>query len=147
MLKLNQAELASYHSRATSLANRARSALAKADKVVDKAVEAAVVGATAFALGVAEGKTGGIELFGVPGPLAAAVAAHGAGFLGVGGQLNEHLHAIGNGALAYYAGHIGRGVGVDWRAKGEGGGAALPVATSGHTMSDGELARMARGEV
>lgn len=152
MMKLNQAEIAQYHSKAVSLASRARSALQKADEAVDKVVTAAVTGAAAFGFGVAQGRTGGVEVLGIPADLGAGVALHALGFAGVAGRQSDYLHAAGNGALACYLTTLGRGVGVEWKRKADGGASlpagssgSLPAAASGSTMSDDELARMASG--
>ena len=153
MVKLSQTEVLDLRQKAESASARARSALAKADEAVDKVVTATVTGGAAFAFGVAQGRYGSIEVVGVPADLGAGVALHALGFIGVGGRNAEYTHAAGNGALACYLATLGRGVGTEWRQRALAGGggttSALPpaAATSGATISDAELARMARGGV
>jgi len=146
----SMAEVHDVRRKAMSLAARARTSLAKADKAIDVSVTAVVTGGTAFAFGVAQGRYGGLEVAGVPADLGAALVLHGLGFAGVGGKQNDYLHAAANGALACYLSTLGRGVGVDWRARSLTGGSSgsLPAGgavASGATISDEELARMARG--
>ena len=152
MMKLNAADVATYQRRAVSLANRARSALAKADSVLDKGITAGVTGLTAFGLGVAKGyQGGGIELVGIPVDAWVAVGAHALGFFGVAGSKSDYFNAMGNGALASWATDMGRGVGITWKRKraeaGLPGGstASLPAAASGASISDEDLIAMARG--
>ena len=45
------------------------------------------------------------------------VGAHAAAFLGVGRNMEPHLHAIGNGALAAHLNGLGRKMGNDMKAK------------------------------
>lgn len=143
---LSHAEVMDKERKVLALASRARTALARADVAIDKTVTAVVTGGTAFACGVVQGRYGGLELAGVPADLGAGLVLHGLGFAGVGGKQNEWLHAAGNGALACYLSTIGNGVGKEWRAKVlAGGGAGTPAAASGSTISDQELARLARG--
>src|SRR3990167_5983244 len=145
-LKLSQAEVMDVHAKAISAISRAKSALAKADEAVDTTVTAVVTAGAAFACGVVQGRYGGVEIIGVPSDLGAGVALHALGFMGIGGKSAEYMHAAGNGALACYAATLGRGVGVDWKSKAlSGGGAQLSAAASRQTISDAELARMARG--
>lgn len=149
MTSLSQTEVLDLRRKAESAIARARSALSKADEAVDTVVHAAVTGGTAFAFGVVQGRYGGVEVVGVPADLGAAVVLHALGFAGVAGKQTTYLHAAGNGALASYLATLGRGVGVEWKAKvlAGGGAAALPgpAAASGSTISDAELARLARG--
>ena len=146
---ISVAEAQDYRRKALSMIARAKTALEKADVAVEKVVHATVTGGSAFMFGVIQGRYGQVEFVGVPADLGAAVLLHAAGFMGVGGKASEYLHAAGNGALACYLTTLGRGVGVDWKARAlSGGGAAapgLPAAASGSPLSDRELEQLARG--
>lgn len=142
-LKLSQQEVMDLRGRAESALARAKRAMEKADVVVDRVVKTTVTGGTAFALGVAQGRYGSVEVVGVPADLGLGVLAHVAGFAGVGGNANDYLHAVGDGALAAYLVTLGRGVGKDWAEKS--GASQPPAAASGHTVSDAELRRLASG--
>ena len=147
-VNLSQTEVLDLRRRAESAISRARSALAKADVAVDKVVHATVTGGSAFMFGVVQGRYGGVEIVGVPVDLGAAVLLHAAGFMGIGGKASEYMHAAGNGALASYLTTLGRGVGVEWKARAlsAGGAPGLPAAAaSGSTISERELERLARG--
>lgn len=144
-MQLSQAEVMDLRSKAMSAISRARTALQKADVVVEKVTHAMVTAGTAFAFGIAQGRYAGIQIVGVPADLGAGVVLHALGFVGIGGKGAEYMHAAGNGALASYLTGLGRGIGQEWRAKA--GGGTLPAAASGQTISDAELARLARGGV
>lgn len=67
-------------------------------------------GATAaFAMGMVNGRWGGVELLGVPLSLLSAGGAHLLGFAGIA---SEHMHAFGNGFLFNYASELGLGIGA-----------------------------------
>lgn len=152
VMNITAAEAQAYRRKVESTIARAKSALQKADKAVDTAVRATVTGGAAFACGVAQGRYGPVEIMGVPADLAAAVGLHALGFLGIGGRSAEYMHDAGNGALSCYLATLGRGVGGDWKSRALGGGAGAPrlpagAAASGATITDAELARMARGGI
>ena len=72
-------------------------------------VAAAEVGGVAFALGVVNGRYGSPEVMGIPADLGVGIAAHILGFMVDEG--GEHLHNMGNGALASYLSSLGTGIG------------------------------------
>lgn len=100
-----------------NLKRRASKALEQAEDVLKVGVRTAEVGAAAFGLGVLSGKTqGGMpEVVGVPIDLGAGAVLHTLGFLGVGGDLSEHMHNFGDGALASYLVTQGVVVGDAWK--------------------------------
>lgn len=86
----------------------------KAGELVESTVTAAEVSGTAFAIGYWEGridKAEDFEVFGVPIPLAAGLAAHMFSLFGVGRGMEGHLRAVGNGALAAHLNGVGRRLG------------------------------------
>jgi hypothetical protein len=92
----------------------------KAGEVTEQALQAAETVGTAFGFGVFEGRLqnpADFELAGVPIPLLLGVGAHAAAFLGVGRNMEPHLHAIGNGALAAHLNGLGRKMGSEMKTK------------------------------
>ena len=130
-----------------SLRTKHEKAIEKANDVIEQGVDATLASATAFGLGIWQTRSDHQKLLGVPVDLAVGLAAHAAGFMGVGGKAAPHLHSVGNGALAAHFHTIGRGVGKDMRAK-----AGLPPvmisgegpAEGGSNLSDDALLAMAR---
>ena len=127
--------------------NRARAISAKGEQMMQQASDTAVTTGTAFALGVVQGKTGGFEIMSMPLDLLVGAGAHVAGFMKLGGKNSAHLHNVGNGALALYAGTMGRAIGANWKATGKlslGGARVageLPEGMSGaDSFSDAQLA-------
>lgn len=155
-LKVNLTDVKRLKSLAENAHKRAASYKGKAEKAVDGVVETVVGTASAFALGAIDGYTDGVEVLGIGLPLIVAGGAHVGGML-MGGKAAPHLHAAGNGALAYYAGTLGRKVGTDMRSKvdgtrtttaGEGNVGALPdSAHAGETLTAEELRVIAEGKV
>lgn len=94
--------------RAVSRLSRMRE---KVEEMTGQVVEVVEVSASAFALGVAKGRYGSVEVVGVPLELALGAAGHLLGFTGVAGKYSEHLHNFSNGALACWAHSMGAGVG------------------------------------
>jgi hypothetical protein len=86
----------------------------KAQETTERLVGTAETAGAAFAAGVIQGKTGGVELFGVPLELGLGLGLNAFAFLGGAGRASEHLHNVGNGFLAAYATTMGRGVGATW---------------------------------
>ena len=148
-VSVSAAEAFDVRKKALSALSRAKSVLSKTDEQVNTVVHATVTAGTAFAFGVVQGRYGGVEVAGVPADLGAGIVLHAMGFMGIGGKASEYMHAAGNGALACYLAALGRGVGGEWRnrtlASGGASAPGLPAAAAGQTISDAELARMARG--
>lgn len=137
-MTVSRPELKRMAARAQALAARAKSAMAKAERAVETGIRSVEVGASAFALGMAEGRFGAIDIVGVPMPLMAAAAAHTMGFLS-SDKISDHLHALGDGALASYCASAGFRIGKTWAAKAGSPGAA----TKGESLSDDDAADMA----
>jgi hypothetical protein len=116
-MKLTTNDLKRAATRAESMRNRLTNLKKRTEKVAERAVHTVEVGTSAFAFGLLQGKTGGVEVVGVPAELLAGAGLHLAGFLGLGGKMSSHLHGFGDGALASYLTTMGRGVGVQWAAK------------------------------
>lgn len=108
--------------RARATMSRARE---KTEEVVGSAIGAAETGAAAFGLGWVRGRFGEVSVLGVPVDIGAAAVLHGVAFLGGAGKYREHVHALGNGALAVYLTTVGAKVGADMRSK-AGGSTTLP---------------------
>ena len=140
---MTKADISRMAKRAEALQTRAKNALKKADHAVNTGIRTAEVGVSAFGFGVLQGR-GGAEIFGVPADLAASLALHAAGFMGVGGVNSPHLHNFGDGALAAYASNMGRGVGSEWKRTGK---LTAPGKdkVAGESLSDSEMAALARG--
>ena len=131
--------------------NRARGIAEKADEAVGTVVQTAEVGLTAFGFGWAKGRYGSVELMGVPADLLGGLVLHGLGFVS-GGRYHEHLHNLGDGAIASYATTLGFGIGDRMKQESEAAApgrqtqGALPAAQAGgdESLSDAELAALSR---
>ena len=147
MMNLSLEQVKKFGTEIQALKSKHEKAIQKADDVVEQGIEATLVSATAFGLGIWQTRAEHQKLLGVPVDLAVGLAAHAAGFMGVGGKAAPHLHSVGNGALAAHFHTVGRGVGKDLRAK-----AGLPPvamggegpAEGGSNLSDDALLAMAR---
>lgn len=118
-LKVAASSLTRYKNLAEKAMERARRVREKGQEAIERGVRTTVSSATAFGLGMVQGRTGGVELFGkLPLELLVGAGAHVAGYMKVGGRNSEHLHAVGDGALALYAGTMGRAVGTQWKTTG-----------------------------
>jgi hypothetical protein len=88
----------------------------QSEKLVGTAMQAVEVGGTSFAFGYAHGRfqdeTGEFGIGGVPYALAAGIGGHVLGFV-MGANLSEHMHNIGDGALAQYGAHLGMKLGSE----------------------------------
>ena len=119
-MKVAASSLTRYKNIAEKAMERARRVREKGQEAVERGVRTFVSTGTAFGLGVVQGRTGGVELFGkLPRELLVGAGAHVAGYMRMGGKNSEHLHAVGDGALALYAGTMGRAVGSQWKATGK----------------------------
>ena len=138
------------------LAQRAKGLAVKGEEAMGHMVQSMEVGMSALGFGWAEGRYGSIEVLGIPANLGASVALHGLGYFGMAGKHSEHLHNLGDGALASYLHTMGVGIGARSRSAARPGANAgvmnvLPAggATSGaevhqaQPLSDEELATLA----
>lgn len=101
----------------------------QAEQTTERLLATAEVTGAAFGMGVIQGKTGGVELFGVPLELGLGLGLTAFGLLGGAGKHSGHLANVGSGCLAAYATTLGRGVGKTWASKS--GSAQGQVSTSG----------------
>lgn len=120
----------------------------RAEQTTERLIGTAETAGAAFAAGVIQGKTGGVELFGVPLELGLGLGLNAFAFLGGAGKHSDHLHNVGNGFLAAYATTMGRGVGATWGkgkgALGAGSAGSLGAAkAAGLDLSDVEQAAYA----
>lgn len=144
MVKVSAATLSKWKNVAEKANQRLSRVKEKGEAVVEKVTRTMVTTGTAFGMGVVQGRTGGVELLGIPLDLALGVGAHVGGFMRVAGRRSDMLHNIGDGAMAAYAVAVGRGVGDSWKKTGKFLGGAkssgeLPEAGSA-SMTDEALA-------
>ena len=147
MMNLSLAQVKKFGSEIQALKTKHEKAIEKANDVIEQGVDATLASATAFGLGVWQTRSDHQHLLGVPVDLAVGLAAHAAGFMGMGGKAAPYLHSMGNGALSAHFHTVGRGVGKDLREK-----AGLPPvamggegpAEGGSNLSDDALLAMAR---
>lgn len=124
-MKLTKADAARAHERLNSLRNRIARVKADAEATTEKVVRTIEVGGTAFAMGVMQGRTGGLEIFGVPAELLIGIGGCVGGYFDAAGKASDHLLNVGDGALAAYLATLGRGVGQEWHDKDAKGGGKL----------------------
>ena len=147
MMNLSLAQVKKFGSEIQSLKTKHEKAIQKTNDVIEHGVDATLTSATAFGLGIWQTRADHQKVLGVPIDLALGLAAHGAGFMGMGGKAAPYLHSVGNGALAAHFHTVGRGVGKEMREK----AGLAPVAMSGDgpaeggsNLSDDALLEMAR---
>lgn len=109
-MEISRAQVSELREKAQRAMARARNMAEKSEKVIETALRTAEVGGAAFGMGVVKGRFGNIEVVGVPIDLVAASGLHLLGFFG-GDRYADHLHALGDGALASYLTTLGTGVG------------------------------------
>jgi len=147
MMNLSLAQVKKFGSEIHALKTKHEKAIHRANDAIEQAVDATLASATAFGLGIWQTRADHQRLLGVPVDLAFGLAAHAAGFMGMGGKAAPYLHSVGNGALAAHFHTVGRGVGKEMREK----AGLAPVAMSGEgpaeggsNLSDDALLEMAR---
>lgn len=129
----------------------------KAGETVETVVRAAEVSGAAFLLGFTNmrfskeegGRLVPPEMFGVPVDLLVGAGAHVLAFAGIGGKAEEHMRAVGDGALAVYFASLGRGVGLKVKQDGlkslvskEGSKVARLAGDAGKPLTPEEIARV-----
>src|SRR5881394_3012178 len=140
MMNLSLAQVKKFGSEIQSLRTKHEKAIQKTNDVIEQGVEATLASATAFGLGIWQTRADHQKLLGVPVDLAVGLAAHAAGFMGMGGKAAPYLHSMGNGALAAHFHTVGRGVGKEMREK----AGLAPVAMGGGGLEP--LRRRAAGD-
>jgi hypothetical protein len=132
----------------------ARSLLRQADGIIDKSVRAAEVSLSAFTFGLIQGRfkaQGGLTI-GLPVDLLAGITMHSLSLFGFARPYAQHLHAVGDGALASFFTTTGYRVGERW---GRGSGFFKSLSSGvfgdvgkepagGATLADQELANLIR---
>lgn len=86
MMNLSLAQVKKFGSEIQSLKTKHDKAIRKVDDVVEHGVDASLASATAFGLGIWQTRADHQKLLGVPVDLAFGLAAHAAGFMGMGGK-------------------------------------------------------------
>jgi len=120
-------------------------------KMVERLVQTAEVQTGALAMGIVNGRytertaAGVVEppaIVGIPVELFTGVLLHLIGYSGFAGKVDEHLHNLGDGAVAAWTTQAGRGLGQEWRTSALAPAGALPAArVAGY--SDADIAAMA----
>jgi hypothetical protein len=146
--QLTKTELKTAGQRLHSLKRRIEGIKQHTEKTVEKVVRTAEVGGTAFAVGILNGKTGGVEIMGVPLELGAGLALNVLSYMGAAGKMSDHLGNVGDGALASFATMEGVKIGLQWAQKSGSPQQALPAAgtpaiTKGVTLTPEEVAHAA----
>lgn len=112
---LNTTSLKKLREKAEGLQKRVKRLSDKTETVLEKTVHTLEVTATSFGIGMYAGRNGSVpEIAGIPLDLAVGIGASMGAFMGFGGKMSNHLHGIGDGALAHYAAVQGRAVGASW---------------------------------
>ena len=125
MPNLSREQLQGVKAYAERAAARVRSMREKTEEVVGEVVATTEVAGAAFGLGWVRGRYGEVAVMGVPLDITLAAVLHGAAFAGAGGKYAEHMHNVGNGAIAVYTATLGAKIGAEMRQK-AGGSTTLP---------------------
>jgi hypothetical protein len=118
-LQISKRQLADAQSRYESLKARLSNVRKEAEKATEKFVGTLEVTGAAFTMGMIQGRTGGIEIIGMPLELIAGGLLNVGSYLGVAGKHSDHLGNLGDGCLAAYAVTVGKGVGETWKERAE----------------------------
>jgi hypothetical protein len=128
---ISKAHIGRMAHRAEALQKRLSRFKEKAQETTEKVVRTVEVGSMALGMGILQGRSGSIEVMGVPLELGAGVALNLLGYFGAAGKHSDHLNNFGDGALASYLTTVGKGVGAAMKAKSLGAGAAPAQVTKG----------------
>jgi hypothetical protein len=108
------ASLAKFHAlqkKVETAQNRIKKIREVADDKVARLVSSTEVAAGGMAIGLLIGKTNKQSWSGIPMGLIGAMTCHGLALAGIGGDMANHLHAFGDGALGAFAGKFGEAIG------------------------------------
>lgn len=108
---ISKSDVVKMQKRISSLQSRAKNAIAKTESVVGEAVQTLEIGATAFALGVAKGRYGPVDIAGIPVDLGMALGLHAVAFVS-DSEMSDHMHSFANGAMASYLADLGGRIGA-----------------------------------
>lgn len=138
-MKITKADASRAMDRLASVKNRIAKVQREAEERVEQVVRTFEVAGTAFGIGVMQGRTGGIEVVGIPLELGGGLLLEVLGHLDFAGKMSGHLINVGDGALAAYATTLGRGVGQEWsdKAAHHGGSKQVKTGSSGTLPSGG----------
>lgn len=158
-VNISGSQFAKMRKRAEGALTRLKGMKEKAADAAGRVVQTMTIGGVSFGFGVVHGRfvdeqgNRGIEFVGIPLELFVGGVSHLLGFVG-GMKYADHLHNLGNGAIASYATMAGVGVGERMRlreAQQEGGdvpatsGARRRVSAPRSTSTD-DLLNIARGQ-
>ncbi len=146
-LQISKADAKAAVSRLQTIQKRIANIREKAEETTERLLCTVETSGAAFAMGVVQGKTGGVEIFGVPLELGLGVGLNAFALLGGAGKHSSHLSNVGNGCLASYATTLGRGVGATWRDKSAGALGSGVKASGLSPMEAAMAARQAAGMV
>lgn len=146
-IQLSRQHIGHMHDRLQSLQRRVERFKDRAQETTKKFVRTVEVGVGAFGVGVMQGRTGGIELVGVPAELLGGLGLNLAGYFDVAGNYSEHLNNLGDGMLAAYLATVGRGLGAEWQAKAAGSDAAAAAAKQVAAATASKGAQLSPAEV
>lgn len=150
-MQITKADAKHAVARLENIKRRISSIKERAEETTEKLVRTAEVGGAAFGAGLIQGRTGGVEVFGVPLELGLGLGLNAFAHLGGAGKASSHLHNVGDGFLAAYLTTLGRGVGSTWKDKTAGGqqqvtapqAAQIQAATKGVRLTPEEIAMAA----
>jgi len=138
-MKLSKAELGKAHARWENAKKAISRVRERAEEATQRVVDSVEVTGAAFAMGLIQGKTGGVEVMGVPLELGGGLALEFLAFTGMAGKATDHLANFGNGMLAAYACTVGRGVGQSWEQTGKLGGQSPKAISKGTDLTPEEI--------
>ncbi len=113
-MQMSLAKLGDLKSRYEGMQKRVQNIKKDAEEKVMIVVQTAEIGTSAFAFGLINGRWNRPEVVGVPVDALAGLCFHTAGFL-VDSNAGQHMHNLGDGAVASYVAGLGLGVGAKMR--------------------------------
>ncbi len=146
--KIGRAEIDNLKKRAEGAMTRMKSIREKAEETAMRVVQTVTICGTSFGFGYMNGRMmdpqgrRGVELFGVPMEAITGIGMTLFGFMSSSSKYADHLHNIGNGALAAYTTSLGVEVGEKMRvnalrAANPAAATPPPAVTSGNRFASG----------
>jgi hypothetical protein len=136
---ISKASVSRLAQRAEGLQKRMMRFKAHAEKTTEKVVRTVEVGAMALGMGIVQGRSGSVEIVGVPLELGIGAGLNLLGYFGIAGKHSDHLNNLGDGALAAYLTTVGKGVGTAMKLKSLGGGSSAPAQVQAPAKGNSEL--------